>query len=258
MKARFNYTGRRKILRSSFKLEVREQPSGSSKLHVSLNKDAFDDLKPGLTAKVEAYRASKMMIFILKEAETGKTNIFDLDKFEPTEPINFRIKLVDSQDPQKPIKAWADRISPVIFDSSGKQIKSILHLRAKDLGPIAWRIDWEDYRKPVLEVNSRINESRSVEHLVKHDPSFALMVLPQVLSEILNCLILIHNVDDEDEINHWLKFADELVGTPIPGDRGIRRNDDSSEADDVREWIETVVRKFSEESELLTRYTRET
>jgi len=251
VKASFNYTGRKRLDNSTFQIEIREQKNGRSKLEVTLVKENITDISKGAIAWVEAYRGSKMMRFRLGCWNESETQTFSLSDFDEGEPLLFRIKIADENDAKHPIKGWRDRISPVVYDVNGQQKKSVLPVKPMNLGHIAWRLDWDDSKRPILLVNSRINDARNVESIVKNDPDFAVLVFPQVIREVLIRLLLVEKADEDDE-NDWITFACNLVGTTCERAEG----DDPRDEELVETWVETVAQEFGREAELISRYLK--
>lgn len=250
MKASFNYTGRKWLDNSTFEIRLYEKNEAPSELEVALHKDQITDIPGTAVAWVEAHNSSKMMRFCLGSWEQSKVETFSLSDFDPGEPLLFRIKIVEENDHKHPIKGWRDRIRPVTYDPSGQQKKSVLPVYPTNLGHIVWRIDWRDPSRPVLQVNSRINDARSVESIVKKDPDFAALVFPQVIQEVLTRLLL-EGLDD-DEQNEWLIFAKNLCGAQC------ERNEDDEKEDRelIDDWVGTVVQSFGHEMELISRYIK--
>lgn len=251
MKASFNYTGRKRLDNSTFQIEIHEQKKGDSKLKVNLFKENITDIAKGAVTWIEAYLGSKMMRFCLGNWDETDEHTFTLSDFDVAEHLLFRIKIVDESDAKHPIKGWRDRISPVVYDVNGRQKKSVLPVKPVDLGDIAWRLDWEDSKRPILFVNSRINDARNVESIVKNDPDFSALVFPEVIREVLNRLLLVENADEDDE-NEWITFACNLVGAPFEREEG----DDYKNEELVNKWVENVAQKFGQKTELISRYKR--
>ena len=250
MKASFNYTGRKRLDNSTFEIILYEKTGEASELEVALHKDQITEIPDTAVAWVEAHHGSKMMRFCLGPWAQSKTERYPLKAFDPGEPVLFRIKIVDENDDKHPIKGWRDRIRPVTYDPSGQKKKSILPVYPTDLGHIAWQIDWSDPSRPILQVNSRINDGREVTSIVKNDPDFAVLVFPQVLREVLTRL-LAQGADDDNE-NEWLVFAENLVGSKCG--RGEENSDEDREL--VENWVFEVIQGFGREAELISRYIK--
>lgn len=252
MKASCNFTGRKRLANSDFDIKLYEGRESPSRCEVRIGGHHEDGVPDDAAVWVEAYRGPRMMRFNMGRwiDQKGFTS-FTLDEFDPAEPLLFRIKVVEEGDRRHPIKAWRDRIRPITYSTTGQKKKSVLPVYPCDLGHIAWRIDWTDPTRPVLQVNSRINEARDISSIVKKDPDFAMLVFPQVIREVLTRL-LIENADEDDdaEENEWMRFASNLAGRTFAGSE----SDEEENCRLIDEWVNSVAQSFARQAELLKRY----
>jgi putative transposon-encoded protein len=105
--------------------------------------------------------------------------------------------------------------------------------------------------RPVLKVNSRLNQARSVASIVKMDPDFAALVFPEVIRTVMARLLL-QEADCEEDANEneWLVFSRNLVGEEC-----VRYEDDlDCDKKSVEAYIERVVQSFGREADLVQRY----
>ncbi|HCE45491.1 MAG TPA: hypothetical protein DET40_18275 [Lentisphaeria bacterium] len=252
MKASFNYTGRRKLNNDTFDLKIQETLDNPSSIQVKLHKDKISDISDHSTVWLEAYRGPRIMRFGLGQL-SKQTCIckFILSDFGPMEPILFRLKIIDEKDELHPIKAWRDKIRPVSLLESEKRNKCILPVYPCDLKNLAWKIDWSEPTRPVLQVNSRINTVRDVTSIVKNDPDFAALVFPEVLRDVLSRLIDQEPEIDEDDENEWMIFGERLAGYKF---------EDSDNVDDTKilrdTWIDDVIQNFGDRINLMPRYIK--
>jgi hypothetical protein len=253
MKSCYNFTGRKKLNNADFDVSLYELKDGPSEVEVVIHKRDDLEIPDDAVAWVEAYRGPRSMRFSLgKWCDLKEARRFKLSDFDSGEPLLFRIKVVAEGDRKHPIKAWRDRIRPVTYSATGQKKKSILPVLPCDLGHIAWKIDWTDASRPVLQVNSRINEARDVTSIVKNDPDFAILVFPQVIRDVLTRLLSEGVDEDEDrEDNEWLTFGANLAGCEFAGDDG----NEEENANLIRDWVESVVQAFGRETDLIKRYS---
>ena len=198
MKRSFNFTGRKRLELSTFEFRLFEKDSGPSEFEFHLFGDDYE-IPDHAVIWVEAYRGPRLMRFHLgtwSDRKNGEK--FELSNFGTGEPVLFRLKIVDETGSEHPIRAWRDRIRPETVGSNGQKQKSILPVHPCDLGHIAWRIDWDDPTRPVLQVNSRLSEARDITSIVKNDPDFAILVFPEVIRQILTRLIVEEVTEEED------------------------------------------------------------
>ena len=259
MKSSLNYTGRIKLDYSKFALNVYEKEIGPSEIGLILHKSHVQGIRETAAIRLEAYRGPKTMQFNLGQwTQPTDEKRFALTDFSPGEPVYFRIKIVDEDDPKHPIRAWRDQIRPTEYDENGQKKKSALEVLPEDLHHIAWKIDWSEPSDPVLLVNSRISEAREVTSIVAQDPDFAALVFPQALREILTRLLrqmqeMGADAEESAPQNKWMIFASSLVGKWFEDVDG-EETEDRNERIDV--WVEDAVQAFGKELDLIARYKK--
>ncbi len=130
----------------------------------------------------------------------------------------------------------APRIKPVM------PLNSLLPLQEDDLGDEAWRVDFtQGVGNPVLLVNSAIP---GISEIVRHDPEFRSLVMPEVFRIILMRMIFVEQANAEDEDGDWADWfaiarAYLPAGTPpnLPKTGPV----DTDNLDAAHEWIGAVV-----------------
>lgn len=253
MKRSFNYTGRKRLETSKFDFRLIEKADGPSDFEFRLNGDDHE-ISDHAVIWVEAYRGPRAMRFQMgtwKSPLNGQRK--SLSFFDPGEPVLFRLKVVDETDQKHPIRAWHDRIRPETYSKDGQKKKSVLPVYPCDLGHIAWRIDWEDPVRPVLQVNSRISEARDITSIVKNDPDFAILVFPEVIRQVLTKLLSENADEEEDSLeNEWLVFGAKLSGGAFSG----AEDDEEENKKLIESWVKSVVQAFGSEMELIARYIK--
>lgn len=254
MKRTFNYTGRKRLDGSAFVIRLFEKENAPSEFDVELHRSCMPSLPERGVAWVEAYRGARTMRFRLGiRAFAEKSARLTLSDFDPNEPVLFRLKIVDENDSRRPVLGWRDRIRPFTYSKNGLKKKSVLPVLPCDLGHVAWDIDWQDPLLPVLRVNSRINDAKSVTAIVKSDPDFAALVFPTVIREVLTRLLMGGADEEEDgDENEWLIFGTNLVGKGCELDDDDRDGDGNEEA--IRRWVNAAVQAFGRQAALIPRY----
>ncbi len=258
MKRSINFTDRKRLDNTAFELEVFERNNGPSELQIKMHETCMPKMPVSpieATTWIEAYRGTRVMRFKMGlRAYRERSKRLPLSQFDPNEPLLFRIKVVDQNDKSHPILAWRDRIRPLTYASNGQKKKSVLPVLPCDLGSVAWEIDWTEPLRPVLKVNSRINEAQNVTSIVKNDPDFAALVFPAVVKEVLTGLLLRENADTEEDSdqNEWLIFGTRLAGYGCPRNE----EDEENDREKVDVWIKDVVHSFASEADLIQRYVR--
>lgn len=247
---RFNFTGRKRLSRSDIEIKIRgdTQPLSCeiAKLsleHHNLDEDAF--------VFIEAYRQSTWMRFpfgTVGEHCAPSTRI--LCEFDSPEAIRFRVKVVSAEEPRGLLLAAVDKIRP---ETGAEGVESLLPVKPdSNLGEEVFRLDFEDY--PLLLINATILKQWQE---VVSDPSFASLVYPAALREILTRILLIEEhtdfEDDHDWRSQWLRFAKERPG--VTEDIPLKEDGDSNYSR-VSEWIDEIVAAFCKEKRFHDQFTR--
>ncbi|PTL77015.1 hypothetical protein [Vitiosangium sp. GDMCC 1.1324] len=243
---RFNYTKRRRIDPERVFIRLIRNPNGppSFDARIDLSGARFP---ADASVFVEAYYKSSYMRFpygtvgrIVPEPER------DLKEFDRDSTVFFRVKIVDRSERVGKLLAELDDINPVEAGSEGDTRYCILPVSFGELGQEIWRLKLDETR-PVLEVN-RLD---GMEEYVRSSPMFLSLVYPAVIREVLQHLLLVEEeeIADDDTTwrGHWMRFSKHYNPEPVP----------SIEEDSYlrREWIERVVRRFSESQKIREKFT---
>jgi hypothetical protein len=161
MLRRFNYTGRKKILREDVPVSLQ----GVKPLvyfDVDFNNIGKYELPPTARLFVEAYEQASYMRFDF--GTLGNITMLSkesrvLSEFEGSDGMRFRIKVVDAS-PDAKLLAEADGILPVAPEEVDENKLPLLPVRHDDLGQELWRISFEDgaQNMPTLLVNEVIED----------------------------------------------------------------------------------------------------
>ncbi|MFY0583833.1 hypothetical protein ACN28S_64570 [Cystobacter fuscus] len=243
---RFNYTKRRRIDPERIFIRLLRHPNGPPSFDARIDLSGTR-LPADASVFVEAYYKSSYMRFsygtvgrIVPEPER------DLTEFDRDSTVFFRVKVVDRSERVGKLLAEADDINPVEAGSEGDSRYSILPVNFRDLGQEIWRLKLDGDR-PVLEVN-RLD---GMEEYVRSSPMFLSLVYPAVIREVLQHLLLVEeeedSADDTTWQGLWMRFSKQYNSEPVPPveeDPYLRR-----------EWIEQVVKRFSESLKLREKFT---
>ncbi|MCS7258846.1 MAG: hypothetical protein NZ601_05750, partial [candidate division WOR-3 bacterium] len=216
IKRRFNYTGRKKILRKNIAITLNEHDGKIKSFSAQIK---LDDLQLPLNAKVyiEAYYATDWARYDYGTVGniTPPPNT-SLEHLAYKEDLNFRILVVDVSENRGKILAMADRIKPEPLSEK----KSILPVDFQDIGHQIWKIEYEQQDGgPILIFNKNIPD---IEYRAKSDTGFFFFVYPNVLKEILRKIIIqdkVVNIDESDPDDwhtKWLKFVKKVTHKDIP------------------------------------------
>jgi hypothetical protein len=243
---RFNYTGKQRIRREDVSIRLTtSKPVRSFEAQLLLGEYGL----PG-DAKVfiEAYEKTAVMRFPF--GAVGSTSPpagekLKLTEFEGSEAVRFRVKVVDSGGRAGRLLAEAEGIHPVFPEEKDEKRRPLLPVRYEVLGEQVWKVEFPESTQdnPILLVNVKIPDKTA---LVR-SPLFVSLVLPAVLREILNQILLVEEYqeleDGSDWKSLWLRFAKRLAGGDPPG-----------EGQDPAEWVDAAVAAFCDKQKAHTRY----
>jgi len=244
---RFNYTGRKKILRDDVPISLTgEKPLWS--FNADLGALITYDLPLESRVYVEAYEQTSYMRFDFGTIGNIKSLSPEnrvLTEFEGSDGVRFRVKVVDAS-PDAKLLGEADGILPLSPEEAEQNKLPLLPIRSHDLGQEVWRIDFQDgvQDRPTLLVNQYIDDRTAF----VRSPAFMSLAWPALLREILVKILVIDKHQDTDELGEWrsmwLNFAKRFVpGKAIPAD--IEMAD---------EWISEAVSAFTARHTLLAKF----
>ncbi len=241
---RLNYTGRIKVHRADLRLGTREI-GGALSFDADLRLIDYE-LPAEALVFVEAYRQTTWMRFAFGTVAAMRPPVDCwLHEFDSPDGILFRVKVTQARD-EHVLLAVADRIPLAQPDQDADQ-ESLLEAVPAELGDELWRLDWGV--EPRLLVN--ISAAADWRQLAK-SPVFLGLVYPQVLREILGCVLNEHGHrdidDDSDWRSKWLRFATLLPGV----DPELPAKD--AEPDDTRRWTDDAVAAFAKKLSLKEKF----
>lgn len=232
---RFNFTGRKKILKDDVKVKLRDDFGHSPVVDVRLDLSEYEF--PG-QAKVilEAEHKTRFMrIDLGSVTPVVMSNGIVLDRFDDAENLQFRIKVVDVENGGL-LFGIANKIKPYDKDDNlDTNSKSILPVESKDLTSygVLWRIDWGT-DSVVLQVDRELGSKDQVVRSL----TFKSFIFPAAVHLILRKIVNDRwdsDLSDTDELQtQWILFAQQL-GAGLP---------DPSEDADNDDWIESTIRLF--------------
>lgn len=243
---KFNYTGRRKIPRSSLFFQLNPTGEGVFTFEASLNLSGLH-FPPEAELAVEAYRGTSLMRFpfgtVGNAVSPASTILAELP--HGVIPL-FRVKIVlDGR-----ILAAADRIVPHLDAREPKESVCLLPVEFVDLGDLVWKLDLSD-SQPILQVNSTIEGIRET---VRVDNSFFSLVYPEIVRQILHHILIAENYGDEecdpdDWQSSWIRFAQEMPGVSQLPAKNVLTSEQDKEF-----WIDEVVRAFCRKWQIRNRF----
>lgn len=232
---KFNYTGRKKIVRARVPVTLRQEAGGLFAFDAVINLEGLG-LPEEADVFVEAYHRTSYMRFPFgKVGDITPPDNRLLAEVEPGVLPHFRIKVVM----EGRILASADTIMPRRSEDEPKDKLSLLPVEFQDLGDLIWRLDLSN--GPVLQLNSAIEDIREI---ARSDQSFFVLVYPEIIRQVLRYILVVEKYsdeecDEEDWQSGWLRFAKGLPGIERPPSA-----DYLTTVQDREDWIEDVVMAF--------------
>jgi hypothetical protein len=231
---RFNYTGRKKILRDDVKIRLHGSFDDKPVVDVSLDLDDYDFPTDGMVYLEPQRKTRFMRIPLGRSAHNLRENGLTLDEFDDADGLKFRVKVVD--DAKGLLLGIAEGLCP--YDKDDKQDKnqqSILPVSCTDLSSygVLWRVDFDD-NEATLQVEKELG---SKEQLVRSS-WFQGFILPSAMHQILSRIMLEGAWDseltDSDEwATAWLLFAEQLGAGKPPSE--------DSDTQTKMEWVDMAV-----------------
>lgn len=236
MISRINRTGRKRIHKQDIDLSLRASKSGEAPvfdLELRLAEYGFPE---DALVRVEAWRSNASQhwdygtVVRLAPPPAEERTLSEV----PTS-ARFRVFVVAADGSGK-LLGHAPSLKPV------QPLHSRLPLEESDiLGEEVWRVDFDgEDGNPVLLVNGAIP---GVSDIVRRDPAFRALVMPQVLRAILTRMMLIDHADPQDAEGpwaDWFEIARRYLPDkepPLPPTGPVQ----SSDNDHAREWVDEVV-----------------
>ena len=244
---KFNYTGRKKIQRSNVGIDLRRDPDGRRFFDIRLQLEGLE-LPADARVYIEAYHRTGYRRYDF--GTVGKISLpadRRLAGFSESAMPIFRVKIVDQAYFYGRILASVDKIRPRNDNHPAAGSRSLLFVEYDDLGSAIWQVDL-DGDWPVLKLNHTVDEISLGGGL---DNRFLSLVVPEVLRQILNrILVEDEHTDpdcDDDWPSLWLRLAGSLPGMSAPS----RLTKTGRQA-----WIEKAVEAFCADSGLLEKFQK--
>lgn len=244
---RVNFTGRRRIPRDRVHIEVFDGKPRRFNATINLTDS---ELLPHAAVFLEAMCAGSNVVERFVCGEVGDLKPLQNRALEEVEGENvfFTLKVVDRTERFGRILGLAENIRP---ERAGKQTaagrRGILPIEPKDLGEELWRLEFRDHDVFLLvnkDIPGLVDRARS-------DPTFFSLVYPEVVRRVLReAFEQGVEIDEEDDRwpIMWLRFGKGLhpIGEAPPTGR--------EQQDEWDEWIDDVVKSFSELHSMKSKY----
>jgi len=241
---RFNYTGRKRLLRNNTRIFLQEG-DGRLTFDADLQLDGYELPKDGLVF-VEAYRQTSWMRFPFGTvAALTKPEDRFLTEFDSADEVRFRVRVTSPDSPRALLLAEAGQIT--LRRPEVREVKRapLLPVRGADIGDEIWRVDFT--HEPELLINSSVGDWKAV----ARNRAFISLVYPAVFREILSRILRVEEhrdvEDTQDWRSNWLRFA-----TALPGVASNMPSEDDSEID---EWVADAAKAFCRQHRILEQFS---
>lgn len=207
---RFNYTGRKRILREQVMITVdgTKKPATFTAA-LSLESHHFN---PDAAVIIEAYRGSSGLWMAFdwgRVVAMRAPAVGILSDFDSIDGLLFRVRVVAVHEPHK-ILGEADQVPFTKAGEAPSLKRPLIETRPENLGDVMWRINF-DSASPELLINEAVGNWKAV----PQDPIFRALVYPALLREILTRFLVIEkwsaDSDNDDWRAQWLTFARKLA-----------------------------------------------
>lgn len=246
MLARFNYTNRLKIDKSSVRISARNSKAGPPNLRIERLDLPAEALKVHGEAAwlnadvyVEAWRIRTNSHFrkhigkvsaILKNQNPVFSGL--LDSFEDMLGISYRIKVVSTD---KKILAQADHLKSAEDTPAGQG--ELIQVYPDDLGEQVWMLDWSDMDAgPRVLVNKNLPNPAD---FFTTNPTIKAIVLPHIIRSVLTAIVVMRlrgTLENYEWPNAWLGFVGSFFSTSL---------ETESESDvTAMAWVDDAIASF--------------
>lgn len=237
---RINFTEREKITRKDCHVALlQKEKDNAQRFDVELDLESYS-FPPDAQVRLEAWRSSSVQRWDLGPVETLRAEL-SLTLTEVPESAQFRLFVV-AGDSSGRLLGSAPRIRPTL------PARSLIPVReTSELDGEVWRVDCgEEGDLPELQLNERVPEISTV---VRSDPTFRALVMPQVLRTVFTQMLLVQRADPTDEESSWegwLRFARTLLPDREPPRVERTASGDGIQA--AQNWIDELVSVFAASS----------
>lgn len=234
---RFNYTGRKKILREDISIRLHGDFDAKPVVDVAVDLKDYD-FPDGAEIYLESQHKTRFMRLLIGggEAMSVQSHSLELKEFDDADGLSFRIKVVAPDRGQ--LLGIAENIKPYNKDEElDDNQRGILPVRSADLSQagVLWRIDYGD-EEAVLEIEKELGGKDQVVRSLL----FKGFILPAAMRQILAKIVAAtegwdDSLSDPQELStRWLMFS-KKVGAGLP----------DKSTSDQEDWLDDTVRLLS-------------
>ncbi len=236
---RFNYTGRKQIIKEHAKVALKNTDDERTYFEIELELGSYNFPREA-DVRVEAWRSNAVQRWSFGTV----ANPLQLSQEHRTlqnvpHTAQFKVVVV-APDDSGLLFGKSNAIRPI----SAKHSKSLLPVEiASDLGQEVWRLDFGDSDQVVLQINSNITD---LERIIAKEPSFRSLIMPEVFRSVLQHAILIDNTsleDEDDQWHEWITLAKHYLGSKTSPEISTLSSEEARNK--ALNWVEEVVQAFA-------------
>jgi len=245
MLRRFNYTGRKKIIKEHIEFSLQEDESKNTYFDLKLDLDSYNFL-PKAIIRLEAWRSNAVQRWHLgevnnqRELSQQERNLKDVPS-----TCQFKILVVDP-DKSGLLYGKSNAFRPL----SARSFNSLLPAElSENLGQEIWKLDFSDEDQVVLLLNKSIPD---IEQIISNDSTFRSLVMPEIFRSILKHAILVDEASlsdyDDEKWSDWIALAKYYLGpSKITDAEAVTPEEKREEAN---KWIDDVIQAFANNSKV--------
>ena len=234
MRRRVRLTGRRQLARSSVKAKIHDSEGKKLVSMTIANPAAFKGMPESARVKLRLFE--NKFSETLEFGTIGKMRTVAEIKDGAFAVPSCQLRVVASEGDRNGLllgstSPWTLRIGG--DDKSGKASEGILLFQPLDIAPRTWKLNIREDEFPVVYVDKSIPDART---WVRNDPVFVSCVLPAIIREIFESILMQDARPDKAWENDWLVWAESLMsGKAVPW------SDDRKQR---WEWVDDLLDSF--------------
>ena len=250
MLRRFNYTGRKRILKQHIELSLKEDEDKNTYFDLELDLESYNFM-PKAIVRVEAWRTNSVQRWYLGEVK----NLRPLSQQERTlkdvpSTCQFKILVIDPNNSGL-LYGKSKEIRPLSTGSMNSLLPVEL---SEDLGQEIWKLDFEYEDQVVLLLNKSIPD---IGQIISGDPTFRSLVMPEIFRSILKHAIFIDEAsfsEHEDERwSEWITLARYYLGSKTV--TNVQAMTPEEKREEAHKWIDDVIQAFANNSKVKAAYS---
>jgi hypothetical protein len=121
-------------------------------------------------------------------------------------------------------------------------VRGLLDFLPAKIAPRTWKLNIEENTHPVIQIDKRIPDPRG---WAKNDPIFVATIMPAIIHQIFEDILLQDNPEETEWMNDWLRWADGLMPGNAPPEAATTK--------ERREWIDRLIDTFCQRHKLSDR-----